>query len=252
LNQWKATPFAQLIIDSKDGEWGESEEAGGLREAMVIRGTDFTELDNPGAEFPRRWVKSHIVDRKQLRPGDIILETAGGTSTQSTGRSALLRGSFFLNHPNTPVLCASFSRHLRLDKQKYSPRFIYYLLQLLYQTGYMAIFNIQHTGVSRFQFTAFKKHTDLRIPELPNQRKIGHPAFPTPSLGREIHARPGRKRAAGSWRCVSIAAPSFRGDAKASNPESRDSGSGANAPSRNDGVAIRRSRAAKPSWLFEN
>jgi hypothetical protein len=27
---------------------------------------------------------------------------------------------------------------------------------------------------------------------------------------------------------------SFRGDAKASNPESRDSGSGANAPSRND------------------
>ena len=30
-------------------------------------------------------------------------------------------------------------------------------------------------------------------------------------------------------------APSFRGDAKQSNPESRDSGSGANAPSRNDG-----------------
>src|ERR1700722_11077738 len=30
-------------------------------------------------------------------------------------------------------------------------------------------------------------------------------------------------------------APSFRGDAKASSPESRDSGSGAGAPSRNDG-----------------
>jgi type I restriction enzyme, S subunit len=59
-----------------------------------------------------------------------------------------------------------------LDTNGYSPRFIYYLLQTLYRTGYMAVFNIQHTGVSRFQYTSFKTHTELRIPELPIQRKI--------------------------------------------------------------------------------
>jgi type I restriction enzyme S subunit len=173
MNDWKETPFAKLLVDSKDGEWGAGEEAVGLREAIIIRGTDFTDLDNPAAEFPKRWIKEHLVQRKRLRPGDIILETAGGTSAQSTGRSALLKDSLFRRYPGLPVLCASFSRHLRLDTQNYSPRFVYYLLQTLHRNGYMAVFNIQHTGVSRFQYTAFKNHTELGIPDLPTQHKIG-------------------------------------------------------------------------------
>src|SRR5205823_2172297 len=96
----------------------------------------------------------------------------GGTSSQSTGRSALLKQSFFNDHSGVPILCASFSRHLRLQTTEYSPRFIYYLLQTLYRSGYMAVFNIQHTRVSRFQYTSFKNHTELQIPELPIQRKI--------------------------------------------------------------------------------
>lgn len=172
MNAWKATPFSKLLVDSKDGEWGESEEAVGLREVTIIRGTDFSDLNNPDAEFPQRWVKAHIVERKRLQRGDIILETAGGTSTQSTGRSALLKDSFFLRHASLPVLCASFSRHLRLNTTDYSPQFVYYLLQTLHRTGYMGVFNIQHTGVSRFQYTTFKNHTELRIPELPIQRRI--------------------------------------------------------------------------------
>jgi|SRR5215510_7848765 len=131
MSNWNETPFAKLLVDSKDGEWGEGDEAVGLREALIIRGTDFADLDNPVAEFPRRWIKDYIAERKRLQPGDIILETAGGTSTQSTGRSALLKESFFQRHPDIPVLCASFSRHLRLDTQKYSPLFIYYLSRLM-------------------------------------------------------------------------------------------------------------------------
>jgi type I restriction enzyme S subunit len=172
MSGWKETPFAKLLVDSKDGEWGVGEEAVGLREAITIRGTDFADLDNPAAEFPKRWIKDHLIERKKLRTGDIILETAGGTSTQSTGRSALLKESFFQHHRDLPVLCASFSRHLRLDTENYSPRFTYYLLQTLHRYGYMAVFNIQHTGVSRFQYTAFKNHTELRIPALPTQQKI--------------------------------------------------------------------------------
>jgi len=172
MSAWKKTPFESLLVDSKDGEWGESEAAVGLREALIVRGTDFPHLGEPNADFPKRWIRNNIIDRKQLQPGDIILETAGGTSSQSTGRSALLKRSFFDHHSEVPVLCASFSRHLRLDTNKYSPGFIFYLLQTLYRTGYMAVFNIQHTGVSRFQYTSFKTHTELRIPELPIQKKI--------------------------------------------------------------------------------
>jgi type I restriction enzyme S subunit len=172
MSDWKETPFAKLLVDSKDGEWGKGEEAVGLREAIVIRGTDFANLDDPAAEFPKRWIKNHLAEKKRLQPGDILLETAGGTSTQSTGRSALIKESFFRQHGDLPVLCASFSRHLRLDTENYSPRFIYYLLQTLHRHGYMAVYNIQHTGVSRFQYTAFKNHTVLSVPDLPIQQKI--------------------------------------------------------------------------------
>lgn len=168
---WVQTQFESILADSKDGEWGEGEEAPGLRQCVVIRGTDFADLDNPSKEFPLRWIKTHIVDRKILQPGDIILEAAGGTSTQSTGRTTLLKESFFEQHSDLPILCASFSRHLRL-KREFSSVFVYYLLQILYRSGYMAVYNIQHTGVSRFQYTSFKKHTKLLLPDLATQYKI--------------------------------------------------------------------------------
>jgi restriction endonuclease S subunit len=172
MNEWRKTPFAEILADSKDGEWGESEEGAGLRETIVIRGTDFSNINDSSAIFPRRWIKGRVIERKALRAGDIILETAGGTSHQSTGRSALLKESFYQNHAGFPVLCASFCRHLKIRTENYSPRFIYYLLQTLYRNGYMAVFNIQHTGVSRFQYTSFKRHTELPIARLCIQRSI--------------------------------------------------------------------------------
>jgi type I restriction enzyme, S subunit len=164
--------FADILAESKDGEWGKSEAEFGLEQVLIIRGTDFKKLSNPNADFPLRWVKSDLVKRKRLVAGDLILETAGGTSNESTGRSALLKDTFFQSHSNVPILCASFSRFLRLKTNEYYPAYIYYLLQSLHKSGYMAVFNIQHTGVSRFQFTSFKNKTRLDIPEFSEQQKI--------------------------------------------------------------------------------
>lgn len=168
---WSDIPFADFLADTKDGEWGVGAPGVGLSECLIVRGTDFADIDSPAAMFPRRWIKDHIVAKKRLKAGDIILETAGGTSSQSTGRTALLKPSFFAHHNSNPVLCASFSRHLRIGDQ-HNSRFLYYLLQGLYRFGYMGVFNIQHTGVSRFQFTDFKNHTKLRVPDKNTQRKI--------------------------------------------------------------------------------
>jgi len=172
MSEWKETPFGELLVESKDGEWGQGEGAIGLEEVEIIRGTDFSRINDPQIHLPRRWIKSEIVKRKKLYPGDILIETAGGTATQSTGRTALLRQIFFKQHNQFPVLCASFSRFLRLNIKDYNSVFIYYLLQALYKAGYMAVYNIQHTGVSRFQYTTFKNKTVLKIPLLPVQKKI--------------------------------------------------------------------------------
>ena len=171
MSEWSQVPFSDLLIESRDGEWGEGREAFGHQLCEVIRGTDFAILNDPSIELPLRWIPDHLVERKRLTIGDILFEMAGGTAKQSTGRSALLKGTFFQHHEGT-ILCASFCRHLRLDRKQHDSAFIYYLLQALYKAGYMAVFNIQHTGVSRFQYTSFKKQTVLDVPLLPTQKKI--------------------------------------------------------------------------------
>ena len=172
MKSWNDVPFADLLVESRDGEWGKGEQEVGHTEAVVIRGTDFSGVNDPEQRLPHRWIKNHLVERKKLRSGDIVFEMAGGTSTQSTGRSALLKAALFENNAPLPAVCASFSRHLRLDQSKFCPEFIYYLLQSLHRSGYMGVFHIQHTGVARFQYTSFKKHTVLKIPEHSAQRKI--------------------------------------------------------------------------------
>lgn len=169
---WNEVPFEELLIESRDGEWGVGEPTVGYQLCEIIRGTDFASLHSSGVQLPKRWIPDHIVSRKKLRAGDILLETAGGTATQSTGRSALLTNAFFERHNKFPVLCASFSRHLRLNEVKFDPGFIYYLLQALYSAGYMAVYNLQHTGVARFQYTSFKKKTVLNISDKSTQLKI--------------------------------------------------------------------------------
>lgn len=172
MKGWNKVPFGDLLIDSKDGEWGEGAPGVGLVAADMIRGTDFAELNSPLKSLPRRYVHERHAVRKRLQVGDIVFEMAGGTAKQSTGRSALITQDFLNRRSEIFVLCASFCRHLRLDHSKYDPKFTYYLLQTLYGAGYMSVFNIQHTGVSRFQYTSFKKHTVLDIPGLATQRKV--------------------------------------------------------------------------------
>jgi type I restriction enzyme S subunit len=155
--------FSDLLVETKDGEWGEGQETPGHVLCDVIRGTDFADLNSPQVQLPQRWIPEHLVDRKALLAGDVILETAGGTAKQSTGRTALITPAFIDSRQGRPVLCSSFARHLRVDRSKVNPAYLYYLLQGLYASGYMGVFNLQHTGVARFQFTAFRTKTRLSL-----------------------------------------------------------------------------------------
>ena len=164
--------FSDLLLESRDGEWGEGQEAPGHVLCDVIRGTDFADLHLRTAKLPQRWIPAHLVERKALKAGDILIETAGGTAKQSTGRTALVTERFLSSRGGRPVLCSSFARHLRVDRAKVHPTYLYYVLQALYVSGYMGVFNLQHTGVARFQFTAFRTKTRLHLHEDKAQRKI--------------------------------------------------------------------------------
>jgi type I restriction enzyme S subunit len=161
-----------LIEVSKDGEWGKGEPFADSVEMLAIRGTDFEDARFGITDStPRRHIARRHAERKRLQPWDVVIEAAGGTKDQITGRTVLLRPQLFSRSP-LPFTCASFSRFIRFNSELCDAAFMFWYLQYLYASGVMHAYHTQHTGVARFQWTTFSERETLEIPVLPVQRRI--------------------------------------------------------------------------------
>ncbi len=165
--------LTDLINLSRDGEWGKSEPFEGCVKMAAIRGTDFDAVrQGDVASVPIRFIKEHIAKYKILHGGEILIEAAGGSKGQITGRTIYLKSKTVARF-DMPVTCASFSRFIRLKQsESWDTRYVFWLLQYLYHFGFMDKYHTQHTGVSRFQWTVFAENEPLALPPLPTQRKI--------------------------------------------------------------------------------
>ena len=161
-----------LISFSKDGEWGKGEAFDNSVEMYAIRGTDFEDVRFGSiSDIPRRHISKCHAERKLLQPWDVLIEAAGGTKNQITGRTVLLRPGLFTNS-ELPFTCASFSRFIRFNTELCDPTFMFWYLQYLYTSGAMHAYHTQHTGVARFQWTTFSEREPFTIPSLSEQRRI--------------------------------------------------------------------------------
>lgn len=171
-SDWPTARLRELIALTRDGEWGSDQPSDDRIEMLVVRGADFERLRlGELTQMPRRYVKRNIADRKRLCANDVLIETAGGTKDQSTGRSALVKQRH-LDSAGLPITCASFARFLRLDERKVDPPFVFYWLQWLHSSGQMEMHQVQHTGVARFQFTRFAESAEMPLPSLAEQGAI--------------------------------------------------------------------------------
>ncbi len=163
-----------LLVHTRDGEWGAANPDDGLVPVRVIRGTDFEPVRRGDlTTVPTRYLRAEHSARKALRPGDILIETAGGSKGRPTGRTLLIQART-LEGVEIPFTCASFARFLRVDGARVNAPYLYWFLQHLYQTGEMERHQVQHTGIARFQFTRFAEETQIPLPPLPEQRAIAH------------------------------------------------------------------------------
>ncbi len=168
----KALLLRDLLLTTKDGDWGQDAPREGFVPYRVIRGGDFP-LVRIGeiSTIPLRYLDSGNVHKRTLVAGDIIIETAGGNRDRPTGRVLLVTGRI-LRSLNLPATCASFSRFLRVDPQKAEPRYVFWYLQYLYDRGDMWQHQVQHTGVARFQFTRFAETVSIPLPDRSEQEAI--------------------------------------------------------------------------------
>lgn len=161
-----------LLVETKDGEWGKDAPFDSSVEMHVIRGTDFDTARGGAFDgVPVRQIAGKAAAKKSLQPGDILIETAGGSKGRPTGRTVFLRSKLF-EKATLPVTCASFARFMRVDSNLAEPEFVYWYLQFLYSNGTIENHQVQHTGIARFQFTKFADSTYIELPERSAQREI--------------------------------------------------------------------------------
>lgn len=173
MNKINSISLSTLIEESKDGEWGKGESLPKYREMIVIRGTDFEKIKIGSLEgIPKRFIPLSIANRKKLNPDDILIETAGGTEDNPTGKVVFISDDYLSRYKNHDFTCASFSRFIRIDKNKANPLFIYFYLQFLYDSRISYMFHTQHTGVARFQWTKFSNYKLFLLPDSKKQQII--------------------------------------------------------------------------------
>ena len=162
----------ELIVYSKDGEWGKENDPGNSTEMFVIRGTDFEDVRSGKFDnLPIRWIPNHIAERKKLEAGDVLIELAGGTENNPTGRTCYISKEF-IEKCDKPLTVASFSRFIRFHSSKCNSKYIYWVLQFLYHYQVLKKYHVQHTGTARFQWTLFSNNEKIHIHQLKYQKKI--------------------------------------------------------------------------------
>jgi type I restriction enzyme S subunit len=169
-----SSALRDLLVHTRDGEWGADAPSKGMVPMRVIRGTDFDAVRLGSlADVPIRYIAADVAERKSLCSWDVLIETAGGSKGRPTGRTLLVHPRV-LAGSNIPVTCASFARFLRFDRTRVDPRYVFWYLQYLYSVGEMDQHQVQHTGIARFQFTRFAENVRIPLPTLLEQHAIAH------------------------------------------------------------------------------
>lgn len=163
---WSYRRFRDLVTHYIGGGWGEDEQSAVFSEgAYVIRGTDIPKLSS-GDFSPRifRFHKPSNLKSRRMQEYDFVFEASGGSKDQLLGRNLMLT-SGMLSVFSNEVMCASFCKHIRFDKEKMSPFFMKYFLKLFYEQDLVGIYQVQSTGISNYQFESFLDNQHVLVPD---------------------------------------------------------------------------------------
>ena len=167
-------PYRSVVSYAIGGGWGTDSSTIDSMPVRVIRGTDFKNAEiGDLSSIPLRHERISKVVKRALSPGDVVLEISGGsrTSNQYTGRSLFI-SERILEQLDATAIPASFCKLVRFDTETIDPFYGFWCLKNMYQSGRVAIYEQQSTGISNFQFKHFLDSETLLIPKLSEQQEI--------------------------------------------------------------------------------
>jgi type I restriction enzyme S subunit len=188
---WAEAVLEELVIHALGGEWGipgdEDLPAGHVR-VSVLRGTEFKAWDDDkGRTAAERAIPRGSFERRELRPGDLVIEISGGGPDQPVGRS-LMVDEEAVKQARNPLICSNFCRQIRLHPDV-DPAYVALVLRYRYERGELNAWQSQTTNIRNLDFRAFLAGVSLPLPPLAEQRRIVARATELLVQARQVRTR---------------------------------------------------------------
>lgn len=171
---WAEAALEELVVYALGGEWGVSCKDGvpaGYARVSVLRGTEFKDWHaDKGASAAERAVKLASVPKRELRPGDLVIEISGGGPDQPVGR-ILLIDEETVRKARNPLICSNFCRQIRLHPEV-DPAFVALALRHRYERGELERWQSQTTNIRNLSFKEFLSGVTVPLPPRDEQRRI--------------------------------------------------------------------------------
>lgn len=169
---WIDVSLEFLLEHVIGGDWGKNPEHDEQDYQLVacIRGSEFKRwASENGRTAVDRKVKDSSLEKRALRPGDILLEISGGGPEQPVGRTVLIDESV-LSQFETPVIGTNFLRLLRPFKEL-DQVFLSRYLEFFYKSGEVVRYQGGSNNLRNLKFKEYSK-IDVPIPPLAEQKVI--------------------------------------------------------------------------------
>ena len=153
-----------IVEEFVSGDWGEESATAETPCAVsCVRGADIVPISNSRFDnIPVRYISAASLKNRGLSEGDIIIEKSGGSPTQSTGRTVYV--SKKLVEAKKSIVCSNFCQAFRI-KQGWNPLYVYYYLQVVYNSGVFFNFEGKTSGLKNLILdSAFQSITIKRVP----------------------------------------------------------------------------------------
>ena len=142
--------ISDLLGNQITGEWGN--ESSTNNAIPVIRTTNFCDDDRINFDdIAYRDISIDKVNKKYIKPRDIIIEKSGRTDKRSVGRVVYCSNDF----EGKKVLCNSFTQILRVNSSVFNLRYVFYLIYFRYNIGISKYFQNKTTGIRNLQIKAY-------------------------------------------------------------------------------------------------
>ncbi|MFQ5799255.1 MAG: restriction endonuclease subunit S [Candidatus Binatia bacterium] len=168
--RWEVRPFVDLLESYLGGDWGsDTPNEKGNCPVVVIRGADLKNISRGApSKTPTRYINQKSLAKRELRPGDVVVENSVNASSRCVGSSLLITDSI-LRMIGTYAICASFCKTFR-PKNPVLSMLMHLHLQYLREENKMPFYqNVATNGIANFQA---KRFVDTECLVLPKERPV--------------------------------------------------------------------------------